>query len=105
MAARCINALVYMYHICDKLSDARQVFEEMPNINAVSWNTIITAYAQNKRGKDACGLFNRRGALTINSSNYNLGRVFSASCQILATVHFHIAKIEQNSSWLTMPSC
>ncbi|XP_043694197.1 pentatricopeptide repeat-containing protein At1g11290, chloroplastic-like [Telopea speciosissima] len=38
------SALVHLYGNCDSISSARQMFDEMPDRNVVSWNSLITAY-------------------------------------------------------------
>jgi pentatricopeptide repeat protein len=41
------NSVLKMYCECGSLADARKVFDEMRERNLVSWNTIISAYAEN----------------------------------------------------------
>ncbi|XP_011628311.2 putative pentatricopeptide repeat-containing protein At2g01510 [Amborella trichopoda] len=53
----CASALLDMYAKCGFIDQARQVFKEMPNRNVVSWNAMISAYAQNGYGKAAVELF------------------------------------------------
>ncbi|XP_024526966.1 pentatricopeptide repeat-containing protein At1g09410, mitochondrial-like [Selaginella moellendorffii] len=40
------NLLVHMYGSCDRLPDARLVFDKIRHKNIYSWNIIIAAYAQ-----------------------------------------------------------
>ncbi|KAI5081243.1 hypothetical protein GOP47_0004426 [Adiantum capillus-veneris] len=40
------NALVDMYVKCGKLSKAQELLDNLPTHNAVSWNILITGYAQ-----------------------------------------------------------
>ncbi|KAM6567545.1 hypothetical protein CsatA_026673 [Cannabis sativa] len=47
------NGLVSMYGKCDKLLEARQVLDEMPRRDVVSWNSMVAGYAQNARFDDA----------------------------------------------------
>ncbi|CAN7009105.1 unnamed protein product [Brassica oleracea var. botrytis] len=41
------NNLIHLYGSCKKTSDARKVFDEMPERNVVSWNSIMTAMVEN----------------------------------------------------------
>lgn len=47
----CGSALLDMYAKCGSLKDAITVFNEMPERNTISWNAMISAYAQNGDGK------------------------------------------------------
>eukprot|EP01018_Ginkgo_biloba_P036926 Gb_11578 [translate_table: standard] len=49
--------LVIMYAKCANLECARQVFEEMPERNTVSWSAMITGYAQTGHFDEALKLF------------------------------------------------
>eukprot|EP01018_Ginkgo_biloba_P012014 Gb_13369 [translate_table: standard] len=51
------GALIDMYAKCGSIEDARQVFNEMPERDIVSWNAMIAGYAQNGCGKNALQLF------------------------------------------------
>eukprot|EP01018_Ginkgo_biloba_P025618 Gb_32099 [translate_table: standard] len=51
------SALLDMYAKCGSIDDAGQVFNEMPERNLVSWNAMISAYAQNGHSKEALQLF------------------------------------------------
>ncbi|XP_023638138.1 putative pentatricopeptide repeat-containing protein At2g01510 isoform X2 [Capsella rubella] len=51
------SGLVDMYAKCGSIKDAVQVFAEMPDRNAVSWNALISAYADNGDGEAAIGAF------------------------------------------------
>jgi pentatricopeptide repeat protein len=48
------TALIDMYSRCDMISEARQVLEELPLRDAVSWNALISAYSQ--RGESRLAL-------------------------------------------------
>ncbi|KAJ7008443.1 pentatricopeptide repeat-containing protein [Populus alba x Populus x berolinensis] len=51
------NSLITMYGKCDKYELSRQVFDEMPDKNAVSWSAIIGACLQDDRCKEGFSLF------------------------------------------------
>lgn len=51
------NRLVVFYVKCDRLGDARQVFDEMPHRNVISWTAIISAYSQRGFTSEALCLF------------------------------------------------
>ncbi|KAK4478417.1 hypothetical protein RD792_013887 [Penstemon davidsonii] len=53
----CGSALLDMYAKCGSLKDAIAIFKEMPNRNNVSWNAMLSAYAQNGEGKSTLRSF------------------------------------------------
>jgi pentatricopeptide repeat protein len=40
------NALIHVYCNCAHLLDARRIFDEIPEKNSVTWNTLIAGYSQ-----------------------------------------------------------
>ncbi|XP_059067304.1 pentatricopeptide repeat-containing protein At1g15510, chloroplastic-like isoform X2 [Cryptomeria japonica] len=51
------SALVDMYAKCGSIDKARELFERMPHRDVVSWNAMITGYAQNEFVEDALETF------------------------------------------------
>ncbi|KAG6486090.1 putative pentatricopeptide repeat-containing protein At2g01510 [Zingiber officinale] len=51
------SAILDMYARCGYLILARKIFNEMTNKNIVSWNTMLSAHAQNGQGREAIELF------------------------------------------------
>ncbi|CAA7055226.1 unnamed protein product [Microthlaspi erraticum] len=51
------SGLVDMYAKCGSVKDAVRVFGEMPERNAVSWNALISAFADNGDGEAAISAF------------------------------------------------
>lgn len=51
------SALVNMYAKCGALSKAQEVFDALPLRNIVSWNAIISGYAQHGHGQKALSCF------------------------------------------------
>ncbi|KAJ7553994.1 hypothetical protein O6H91_06G122700 [Diphasiastrum complanatum] len=53
------NILVDMYCKCGRLDDACEVFWKLPERDAVSWNTLLDAFAQQGNVKEAFHLFEK----------------------------------------------
>ncbi|KAH7288105.1 hypothetical protein KP509_31G012200 [Ceratopteris richardii] len=53
------NALMDMYAKCGDLVKAVQVFQEVPLLNLVSWNTLITGYVEQGQGEEALEYFEK----------------------------------------------
>ncbi|KAI5080295.1 hypothetical protein GOP47_0005774 [Adiantum capillus-veneris] len=51
------NAVVDMYAKCGALMKAQEVFEKLPVQNVVSWNSLITGYAQQGQAEEALDCF------------------------------------------------
>ncbi|KAI3464883.1 hypothetical protein Pfo_021546 [Paulownia fortunei] len=51
------SALIDMYSKCGKLDDARNLFDEIPQRNVVSWTSMINGYVQNDWAREALLLF------------------------------------------------
>ncbi|KAK6144634.1 hypothetical protein DH2020_021454 [Rehmannia glutinosa] len=51
------SAVIDMYAKCGRLDDARNVFDALPNKNLVSWNAMITGYAQHGFGREALEIY------------------------------------------------
>ncbi|CAI0449800.1 unnamed protein product [Linum tenue] len=52
-----MNTLLHMYVKCGRLTDARRVFDQMPDPNVASWNTVIAGLADNGSISEALELF------------------------------------------------
>ncbi|CDY10297.1 BnaC05g29820D [Brassica napus] len=61
------NSLVHFYAECGDLVCARNVFDEMPQRNVVSWTSMICGYARRGFAKEA--LFEQYGARNLDLSN------------------------------------
>jgi pentatricopeptide repeat protein len=53
------NALIDMHAKCGNLVKAREVFENMPRKNVISWSSIINAFAMHGNADSAIKLFHR----------------------------------------------
>eukprot|EP01018_Ginkgo_biloba_P004533 Gb_08027 [translate_table: standard] len=61
--------LLIMYVKCCSLVEAHHVFDELPEPNLVSWNAMITGYAQNGRIEDARQVFENMPEQNVVSWN------------------------------------
>ncbi|KAI0511764.1 hypothetical protein KFK09_012396 [Dendrobium nobile] len=67
------NSLIDMYSKCAELESARKVFDEMPQRNVVTWNTMINGLAINGHGLLGLQVFDEmleRGFPSPNSSTF-----------------------------------
>ena len=54
---RLVTALVDLYSRCERFVDARDLFDEIPQKDVVSWNVLVSCCLRNKRSRDALALF------------------------------------------------
>ncbi|KAF8393423.1 hypothetical protein HHK36_021667 [Tetracentron sinense] len=88
------SGLITMYSKCDCLEEARKVFDEMLEKDAVSWNSMISAYSQKDLNKEALSLFflmlNTGNDLKLLVNNFTLASIFKA-CAGLSYIRFGIS--------------
>jgi len=91
------NALLSMYAKCGDMNSACQVFDEIRQRDAVSWNAMIAAYVQNGQSKLALKLFSKMQQATMESNQFTFASILEA-CGTLAAmeesqqVHAHVIK-------------
>ena len=54
-----VHALIHMYGNCGKLNEAQTLFDHIKVKEFLSWNVMITVYAQQGHGKKAIGLYEK----------------------------------------------
>ena len=74
------NTLVNQYAKSGKLKEARQMFNEMPQRNPVSWTCLISGYTQWEQAEEACCLFKSMVFAGFSPSRYTFGSVLRC-CQ------------------------
>ncbi|XP_054791979.1 pentatricopeptide repeat-containing protein At2g03380, mitochondrial-like [Prosopis cineraria] len=79
------SALVYMYAKCHMTADARDIFETITHRSVISWNSIISGYAQNGSAHEALGLFKRMRLASFLPDAVTLVCTFS-SCASLGAL-------------------
>ncbi|KAL4186597.1 hypothetical protein AMTRI_Chr09g34700 [Amborella trichopoda] len=88
------NWLRAMYARCGGLTDARQVFDEMPERDVISWNSMIAGYSQNDRPKEALELFH--GMLLgfrVGLDGVTLVAILPSLSQLSALGHGSVARL------------
>ncbi|KAK9058905.1 hypothetical protein SSX86_023750 [Deinandra increscens subsp. villosa] len=71
------NSLITMYGKCNRLLEVRQVFDEMPRRDVVSWNSLVAVCAQNGMFHDALEVC--RTMIRSSSVKPNAGTMASLS--------------------------
>ena len=89
------NALVNMYAKCGSISDARLVFDEMGRPNIISWNAMITAYAQHSHCEEAFEVFRQMQQVGMKPDQISYMSILNAcTCPVALErgreVHVHI---------------
>ncbi|KAG6532165.1 pentatricopeptide repeat-containing protein At3g12770-like isoform X1 [Zingiber officinale] len=72
------TALVNLYAKCGSLESSRQVFDEMPVKNLVSWSAMISGYGLHGRGKEAVACFNEMKEHGIRPDEVSFTSILSA---------------------------
>eukprot|EP01018_Ginkgo_biloba_P022935 Gb_12722 [translate_table: standard] len=85
------NSLITMYSKCGSLEDARLVFNEMPSRDVVSWNAIITGYAQHGCAEEGLQLFKHMQQAGMKPNHVTFVGVLSA-CS-------HAGLVEEGWCW------
>ncbi|KAL5986056.1 hypothetical protein ACLOJK_028046 [Asimina triloba] len=84
------NALVSMYAKCGSMDEAFFVFQRIPKKDLISWNSVITGYAQHGLAVQALDLFHEMESKTIEPDAITYLAVLS-SCR-------HAGLVEQGRS-------
>eukprot|EP01018_Ginkgo_biloba_P030280 Gb_21441 [translate_table: standard] len=81
------NALIDMYAKCRSIQNARQVFDKTSKRDIVSWNAIISGYAQNDHANDALELYGQMQLAGVKPNSITVVSVLPACA--------HLAALEQ----------
>lgn len=91
------TSLVNSYMKCGDVECARQLFDQIPERNVVTWTALITGYVHNKKPELGIGVFVWMLESGGFPTNYTLGSVLSACSSIRSIgageqVHGYIVK-------------
>eukprot|EP01018_Ginkgo_biloba_P014495 Gb_16757 [translate_table: standard] len=76
------NKLVSMYAKCRSLVDSRNVFNQMPERNVVSWTVIIAAYARHGYCEQALALFYEMRRTNIQPNQFTYATLVAACAKV-----------------------
>lgn len=81
------SSLVDMYAKCGSIECALQEFEEMPKRDAVTWNAMISGYAQNGRFENVLNLFLQMMGERFKPDRITLSNVLKACASLQMLKH------------------
>ncbi|XP_031491400.1 pentatricopeptide repeat-containing protein At2g22410, mitochondrial-like [Nymphaea colorata] len=101
------NALIHMYAANKKIGNARQLFDEMPERDLVSWNCLISGYSQNGCLRDVLALFQEMQSQNVLADEITMGKVILACTHLgeWGIARLVVEYIEKNSVKLDMFLC
>nr|AKH05149.1 chlororespiratory reduction 21 [Cypripedium formosanum] len=79
-----LSSLVDVYGKCGALDDALKVFEEIPERNVVSWNSLMVGFVQNGIDEEALRIFLDMRIDGIQPTRASVASFLSASANLLA---------------------
>ncbi|KDP30799.1 hypothetical protein JCGZ_13742 [Jatropha curcas] len=92
------NKVIEMYGKCASMTDARRVFDHMPERNMDSWHLMINGYASNNLGDEGLQLFEEMRKLGLKPTEQTFLAVLSACASAEAVeegfLHFESMKNE-----------
>ncbi|CAI9114551.1 OLC1v1015303C1 [Oldenlandia corymbosa var. corymbosa] len=92
------NKVLDMYVKCGSMTDARRVFDHMPDRNLDSWNLMISGYGFNGLGDDGLALYDQMRKLGLRPNGVTFLAVLDACASVDAIdegfLHFESMKTE-----------
>ncbi|PSS02718.1 Pentatricopeptide repeat-containing protein [Actinidia chinensis var. chinensis] len=96
------NKVIEMYSKCGSMTDARRVFDHMPERNMDSWHLMINGYAANSLGDDGLAMFENMRTLGLQPNAQTFIAVLSACASAEAVeegfIHFESMETEYGIS-------
>ncbi|XP_008801246.3 pentatricopeptide repeat-containing protein At2g27610 [Phoenix dactylifera] len=93
------NHLMSMYVRCDRIEDARRLFDQMPEKNVVSWTILISGYSKSGPKEAAVRSFRSMALAGFSPNDFTYVSVLSACASIGAArsgkeIHGRIYRLE-----------
>ncbi|XP_020213429.1 pentatricopeptide repeat-containing protein At5g04780, mitochondrial [Cajanus cajan] len=79
------TGLLHVYAKCSSIKDASQIFESMPEKNAVTWSSMMAGFVQNGFNEEALLLFHNARLMGFEQDPFMISSAVSA-CAGLATL-------------------
>ncbi|PKA51610.1 Pentatricopeptide repeat-containing protein [Apostasia shenzhenica] len=79
-----LSSLVDFYGKCGFLEDAMKVFDEMPERNVITWNSLMVGFIQNSMDEEAAKIFGNLRNDGIQPTRANIASFLSASSNLRA---------------------
>ncbi|RAL39111.1 hypothetical protein DM860_011597 [Cuscuta australis] len=76
------TSLVYMYCVFRKCKDARMLFDQMPERNMVSWNSLISGYSHIGKFREAIDVFREMLGSNIQPGEVTMSSVLCACAHL-----------------------
>eukprot|EP01018_Ginkgo_biloba_P010080 Gb_35396 [translate_table: standard] len=97
------TALFSTYAKCGSIQDARYLFDKMPDLDTVSWDAMLSGYAQYRQGKEALKLFEQMQWEGFKPTHNTFVSVLCAcaspeALELGKQVHAYVIKVEFDSN-------
>eukprot|EP01018_Ginkgo_biloba_P030668 Gb_30004 [translate_table: standard] len=92
-----VNALIDTYAKCGSIEIARQLFDNMSERDLVSWNAMISGYAQNHHANEALTLFHQMQHAEVKPNQVTIVSILPVCADLVALkdgkdIHDYIVK-------------
>ncbi|KAL9226171.1 hypothetical protein vseg_002013 [Gypsophila vaccaria] len=81
-----LTSLVDVYAKCGEIEAARGVFDEIEDMDVVSWTSLVAGYVQNDCAEEGLSLFNRMRESLVYGNEFTLGSLVTG-CGKLGALH------------------
>lgn len=99
------NTLINMYAVCENMTDARQLFDESPCLDLVTWNSILGSYVRMGNVEVAKYIYDQMPVKNIISSN-SMIVLFGKAGRVTEAFHLFEEMPEKDMvSWSALISC
>ncbi|XP_071729980.1 putative pentatricopeptide repeat-containing protein At1g77010, mitochondrial [Rutidosis leptorrhynchoides] len=96
------NRILQMYTRCDYLEDARKLFDEMPQRNCFTWNSLLEGYVKSRNEQESLHLFYAMPEKNSFSWNMIVSMYVKAAKLKLARKFFDEMPMKNGVAWNSM---